>query len=90
MVSFKTFRRSLFPKPVSWLGLFCRFLQQDGFRSKLGAFEILALKNHVVWASWMETGNELLAFNAPPGYICDAHMMLGSQTVYPKVCQNSL
>jgi hypothetical protein len=28
-VSFKTFRRPLFLKPVSWLGLFCRFLQQD-------------------------------------------------------------
>ena len=30
--SFRTFRRPLFPKPVSRLGLFCRFLQQDSYR----------------------------------------------------------
>ena len=29
-VSFRTFRCPLFPKPVSWLELFCRFLQQTG------------------------------------------------------------
>ena len=29
-VSFRTFRYLLFPKQVSWLGLFCCFLQQDG------------------------------------------------------------
>ena len=29
LVSFRTFRRHLFPKPISWLGLFCHFLQQD-------------------------------------------------------------
>ena len=33
LVSFRTFRRSIFPKPVSWLGLFCLFLQQDRSRS---------------------------------------------------------
>ena len=31
LVSFRTFRLPLFPKPVSWLGLFCRFLQQTGY-----------------------------------------------------------
>ena len=30
MVSFGTFRHALIPKPVSCLGLFCRFLQPDG------------------------------------------------------------
>ena len=30
LVSFRTFRHPLLPKLVSWLGLFCRFLQQDG------------------------------------------------------------
>ena len=30
LVSFRTFRYPLFPKTVSWLGLFCCFLQQDG------------------------------------------------------------
>ena len=29
LVSFRTFTRPLFPKPVSCPGLFCRFLQQD-------------------------------------------------------------
>ena len=29
----------LFPKPVSWLGLFCRFLQQDGSRKLTHCFE---------------------------------------------------
>ena len=33
LVSFRTFRRPLFPKPVSLLELFCRFLQQDSSRS---------------------------------------------------------
>ena len=32
LLLFRTFRCPLFPKPVSWLGLFCRFLQQDGSR----------------------------------------------------------
>ena len=31
MVSFRTFRRPyIFPRPVSWLGLFYRFLQENG------------------------------------------------------------
>ena len=30
LVSFRIFRRPLFSTPVSWLGLFCRFLQQEG------------------------------------------------------------
>ena len=30
LISFRTFRCPLFPKPFSWLGLFCCFLQQDG------------------------------------------------------------
>ena len=30
LVSFRTFRRPLFPKPISWLRLFYRFLQQHG------------------------------------------------------------
>ena len=29
LVSFRTFRRPLFPKPVSWQVLFCHFLQQS-------------------------------------------------------------
>ena len=29
LVSFRTFKRSLFPKPVSCPEIFCRFLQQD-------------------------------------------------------------
>ena len=29
---FRTFIHPLFPKPVSWLGFFCRFLQQEGSR----------------------------------------------------------
>jgi hypothetical protein len=29
LVSFRTIRRPLIPKPFSWLGLFCLFLQQD-------------------------------------------------------------
>ena len=33
MVSFRIFRRPLFPKPVSWQGLFCHFFQQRGSRS---------------------------------------------------------
>ena len=34
LVSFRTFRRLLFPKPISWQGLFCHFLQQSGSRCK--------------------------------------------------------
>ena len=40
LVSFRTFRRPIFPKPVSWFGLFCRFLQQDYSSIKLGRFRI--------------------------------------------------
>ena len=36
LVSFRTFRRPLFPKPVYQLGLFCRFLQQDGSSNSNG------------------------------------------------------
>ena len=41
LVSFRTFRRPLFPKPVSWLGLFCRFLQQDGSSMVAWALAVL-------------------------------------------------
>ena len=34
LVSFRTFRRPLFCKPVSWQGLFCHFLQQTGSNAK--------------------------------------------------------
>ena len=33
LVSFKTFKHSLFPKPVPFLDYFCRFLQQDSSSS---------------------------------------------------------
>ena len=36
LVSFRTFRRPLFHKPVYWLGLFCRFLQQDSSSNSNG------------------------------------------------------
>ena len=44
MVTFTTLRRPLLPKPEYWLGLFCRFLQQEGSRSSttLDAFTIIA------------------------------------------------
>ena len=41
MVSLRTFIRPLFPKPVSYPGLFCNFLQQDC--SKQGVLELLTL-----------------------------------------------
>ena len=40
ILSFRTFRRSLFPKPVSWLELFCHFLHQDNSNINLPVLNI--------------------------------------------------
>ena len=47
LISFRNFRRPLFPKPVSWLGLFCRFFQQDG-----SSFHIYLMQARI-WNSMM-------------------------------------
>ena len=46
MVSFSTFKCPLFPKPVSWLRLFCRFLQQTSSNTK---FEMSQEQGFFYW-----------------------------------------
>ena len=44
VVSFRTSKFPLFPKPVSWLGLFWRFLRQTGSSYIYGVFQFLRSK----------------------------------------------
>ena len=46
-VSFRTFRHPRFPKPVSWLGLFCRLLQLDGSTSFIKRYFSKSFANYI-------------------------------------------
>ena len=45
LVSFRASRGPLFPKPVSWLGLFYHFLLQTGFRSTVSRHNSMSRKD---------------------------------------------
>ena len=56
-VSFRTFKCPIFPKPVSWLGLFLRFLQETG-SNNFSKSCIIPVKNLTVFKIHASTKTE--------------------------------